>query len=51
VIQIELRIFIEVILFQVLFPYRLLQNTEYGSLCYIVGPCWLFTVYRVVCIC
>ena len=27
--------------FQILFPYRLLQNTEYSSLCYIVGPCWL----------
>ena len=50
-IQVEICIIIEVILFQILFPYRLLQNTEYGSLCYIVGPCWLFTVYRVVCIC
>ena len=29
------------ILFQILFPYRLLQNTEYSSLCYIVGFCWL----------
>ena len=28
------------ILFQVLFPYRLLQDIEYGSLCYTVGPCW-----------
>ena len=23
------------------FPYRLLQNIEYSSLCYTVGPCWL----------
>ena len=28
-------------LFQILLPYRLLQNTEYSSLCYTVGPCWL----------
>jgi len=27
--------------FQILFPYRLLQNIEYNSLCYIVGSCWL----------
>ena len=30
------------ILFQILFPYRLLQNTEYSSLCYTVGPFWLY---------
>ena len=29
------------ILFQAQFPYRLLQNIEYISLCYTVGPCWL----------
>ena len=29
------------ILFQILFPFRLLQNIEQNSLCYIVGPCWL----------
>ena len=27
-------------LFQILFPYRLLQNIEYSSLCYAVGPCF-----------
>ena len=30
------------ILFQILFPYRLLQNIEYSSLCYTVGPGWLY---------
>ena len=30
------------ILFQILFPYRLLQNTEYSSLCYTVGPFWIY---------
>ena len=25
--------------FQILFPYRLLQNIEYSSLCYRVDPC------------
>ena len=28
------------ILLQILFPYRLLQNIKYSSLCYTVGPCW-----------
>ena len=31
--------------FQILFPYRLLQNTESGSLCYTVDPCWLSILY------
>ena len=39
------------ILFQILFHYRLLQNTEYSSLCYTVGPCCLPILYIVVCIC
>ena len=39
------------ILFQILFHYRILQNIEYSSLCYIVGPCWLSISYIVVCIC
>ena len=30
------------ILYQILFLYMLLQNTKYSSLCYTVGPCWLF---------
>ena len=29
------------ILFQILFPLKLLQSTEQSSLCYTVGPCWL----------
>ena len=28
----------------------LLQNMEYSFLCYTVGPCWLSTLYTVVCI-
>ena len=28
-------------LFQVIFPYMLLQNIEQSSLCYTVGPYWL----------
>ena len=35
---------------QILFHYRLLQDLEYNSLCYIIGPC-LSTLYIVVCIC
>ena len=29
------------VLFQILFHYKLLQDTEYSSLCYIVGPYYL----------
>ena len=36
--------------FQILFPDRLLQNIEYNSLCYTVGPCWLSILCIVVCI-
>ena len=28
-------------LFQILFPFRLLQNIEQSPLRYMVGPCWL----------
>ena len=28
--------------FQSLFPYRLLQSTEFSSPCYAVGPCYLY---------
>ena len=38
------------ILFRILFPFRLLQNTEQHSLCYTVGPCWLSILNRAVCI-
>ena len=38
------------ILFQILFHYRLLQDTEYSSLCYTVGPCGLSIVDIIVCI-
>ena len=36
-----------VILFQILFPFRLLQYTEYSSLCYTVGLCWLSIPYQI----
>ena len=36
--------------FQILFPYRLLQDIEYCSLCYIVGP-HCFILYMVACVC
>ena len=31
-----------------LYLYRLLQNIEYSSLCYTVGPCWLSILYIVM---
>ena len=37
-------------LFYILFHYRLLQDIEYGSLCYTQGPSWLSILYIVVCI-
>ena len=39
------------ILFQILFPFRLLQSLEQSSLCYAVGPCWLSILNIAVCIC
>ena len=38
------------LLFQILFLYTLLENIEYSSLCYIVGPCLLSIVYIVECV-
>ena len=38
------------ILFQILFHYSLLQDIEYSSLYYTVGPCWLSILYVIVCI-
>ena len=39
------------ILFQVLFSFRLLQNTEQSSLCYTVDLCWLSILNIAVCTC
>ena len=39
------------LLFQIIFPYKLLQNIEYGSLCYTAVPWWLSVFYTVVCLC
>ena len=39
------------ILFQILFPFRLLQNIEQLSLCYTVDPCWLPVLNITVCTC
>ena len=37
------------IFFQVLFDYRFLEDIEYSSLCYTIGPCCLTILYIVVC--
>ena len=39
------------ILFQILFPFRLLYNIEQSFLCYTVGPCWLSILDIAVCTC
>ena len=36
------------ILFQILFPCRLLWNIQYSSPCYTVGPYWLFYIQQCV---
>ena len=36
------------ILYQILFPLRLLHNIEQSSLCYTVCPCWLSIIYSSV---
>ena len=33
--------------FQIILPDRLLQNTEYISLCYPIGPCWLSLAWKI----
>ena len=48
VIQLYIYIYI---FFQILFHYRFLQDTEYSSLCYTVGPCCLSILWIVVCVC
>ena len=35
---------------QILFPLRFLQDSERSSLCFTVGPCWLFMLNIVMCI-
>ena len=37
--------------FQILFPYKLLQNIELSSLCYTVGPFWLSILHIIMYIC
>ena len=37
--------------FSKIFPFRLLQNTDQSSLCFIVVPCWLFVLNIAVCTC
>ena len=39
------------ILLQIIFLFWLLQNVEQSSLCYTVGPCWLFILCIAVCMC
>ena len=39
------------ILFQIIFPIMLLHNIEQSSLCYQVGPHWLFHLNTAVCTC
>ena len=39
------------ILFQILFHFKLLQDIEYSSPCYTVGPCCSSILYIVMCIC
>ena len=41
-------IYIYIYLLKILFHYRLLQDKEYSSLCYTVGPCYLSILYIVV---
>ena len=33
------------IIFEIIFHYRLLQDTKYSSLCYTVNLCYLFYIY------
>ena len=39
------------VLFQILFPLKLLQNIEQSCLCFTTGPCWLSILNMAVCTC
>ena len=39
------------ILFQILFPFKLLHNIEQSSLCYTAGSCWLSILNIAMCAC
>ena len=39
------------IVFQILFPFKLLHDMEQSSLCCTVGPCWLSILNIAVCTC
>ena len=39
------------ILFQTLFPFKLLHNIKQSSLCFTVGPCWFSILNTAVCTC
>ena len=56
VIQLHINIYTHMyvyiyVLFQILLQYRLSQDIEYSSMCYIVGSYCLFILHIVVCIC
>ena len=44
-------IYIYIYIFQIIFPCRLLQDTECCSLCYAVNPSYLSILYIALCIC
>ena len=46
----QLYIYIYILVY-ILFHCGLLQDIEYSSLCYAVGPCCLSILYTIVCIC
>ena len=48
-LTLSIHIYIFFIHIYFIFPYSLLQNIEYSSLCYTVGHCWLSIVYIVMC--
>ena len=42
--------YINIYFFLDFFSYKLLQDIEYSSLCYIVCPCWVSILYIIECI-
>ena len=50
-IYIHVYVYIYIYVFHILFHYRLLQGTEYSSLCYTISPCCTSILYIIVCIC
>jgi len=50
-VQQVIQLYVYLFLFQIIFPFRLLQSVKQSYLCYVVGPYWLSVLNIVACMC